>query len=278
MTDVLAERDALILAHLTLVETVAKQIARKFPSWFDTESFTSAGMIGLIEAAASYKPGTNVPFPPFARIRIHGAIIDHVRSLDAGTRDLRKWQREKRRCENFFLLCWQKPALAEQIAQMMDISWEQYCIAFQRIVGTKPVSFEYLVVDSDDLVDDSDNFRATNDLRCEEHLTPHEAMSDLQEQRLLARATSYLNEQQRMVIALYYRHELSETAIGKIMDLSQVRVNAIRRKAENLIRKRYTTNHVPLTIADYDLSVFDVQPRPEYQLAMGYESRQHDGR
>ena len=178
MTD-FTHRDHLILTHLALVEKIALSVARKFPSWFDTESFISAGTIGLIEAATSYRSETNVPFAPFARIRIHGAIIDHLQTVYSQDTEVRRWQKEKRRCEDFFLLCWQQPALAEQIAQMMGMSWDHYCALYQRLKATESVSLEEIGVDGE--------IPSWNYLLCD-------ILPDTQERGLLARATSHLDE------------------------------------------------------------------------------------
>lgn len=76
-----SERDALIQKHIHLVQPIAERVKEHLPPSFDLEDLISEGYIGLITAAARYRPRSHgrTPFSAFARMRIRGAIIDSVR-------------------------------------------------------------------------------------------------------------------------------------------------------------------------------------------------------
>lgn len=83
---VLARRDDLIAStyppgRLSLVERIARQVARSLPPSFDLEDLIGVGNIALIHAATRYRPGAHggAPFEAYARKVIHGAILDSVR-------------------------------------------------------------------------------------------------------------------------------------------------------------------------------------------------------
>jgi RNA polymerase sigma factor (sigma-70 family) len=76
-----AKRDALIAAHLDLVPSIARQIARQLPTAFELDDLIQTGNLALCTAAARYRPSEHAgaPFSAFARQRIRGAILDSVR-------------------------------------------------------------------------------------------------------------------------------------------------------------------------------------------------------
>ncbi|MEI7680824.1 MAG: sigma-70 family RNA polymerase sigma factor, partial [Betaproteobacteria bacterium] len=73
--------DSLVLANLTLVKRVALHLKVRLPPFVEFDDLLQAGMLGLIEASRSFKSEKGTPFDGFARLRIKGAMIDHVRRL-----------------------------------------------------------------------------------------------------------------------------------------------------------------------------------------------------
>jgi methionyl-tRNA formyltransferase len=55
------------------------------PSSVDVDDLVQAGMIGLLEAAASFAADRGATFETYAGIRIRGAMIDTLRQLGEGT-------------------------------------------------------------------------------------------------------------------------------------------------------------------------------------------------
>ncbi|MDQ1709321.1 MAG: polymerase sigma factor FliA, partial [Frankiaceae bacterium] len=88
------ERGALVEAHLSLANQVLYQIALHFPRHADRDELAQAATLGLVEAAYRYDPARGVPFERWAVVRIRGAILDSVRSLDFAPRSLRAASRQ----------------------------------------------------------------------------------------------------------------------------------------------------------------------------------------
>jgi len=72
-------RDELIVGHLPLVKHVIGRLLGDLPAGVDVENLESAGVLGLVEAAAKYDPTRNAQFKTFAYLRIRGAIVDELR-------------------------------------------------------------------------------------------------------------------------------------------------------------------------------------------------------
>jgi RNA polymerase sigma factor for flagellar operon FliA len=85
-----AEADRLIEEYLPLVGHVVNQVAVQFPRHVDLGELTSAGTMGLVEAAYRYEADRGVPFRHFAGHRIRGAILDFVRKMDWAPRSVRE--------------------------------------------------------------------------------------------------------------------------------------------------------------------------------------------
>src|SRR5215212_6917882 len=87
-------RDRLVMEHVPLVKTLAQRLAQRLPSQVEVSDLVSVGVLGLIDAAARYKPTLGVPFDAFARRRVQGAMLDSLRDLDWAPRSLRRLRRD----------------------------------------------------------------------------------------------------------------------------------------------------------------------------------------
>ena len=78
---VLARRDALVEAHLSLVPPIAQRISLRLPPCFDLSDLIAVGNLGLLHAATRYRPRAHAgtPFSAFARPRIRGEILNSLR-------------------------------------------------------------------------------------------------------------------------------------------------------------------------------------------------------
>ena len=68
-------------AELTLVDEVARSLARRVPTFVATfDDLRALGLEGLLDAARRFDPARGVPFAQWARVRIRSTILDGVRS------------------------------------------------------------------------------------------------------------------------------------------------------------------------------------------------------
>lgn len=74
------ERDQLITQHLYLVRGIANRLHLQVPRHVEKNDLISAGMLGLIDAAARYQAERKTYFPVYARQRIRGAMLDYMRA------------------------------------------------------------------------------------------------------------------------------------------------------------------------------------------------------
>jgi RNA polymerase sigma factor FliA len=83
------EQKRTLLEHMPMVLLVARRIHKRLPQTVDIEDLFSAGLLGLIEAAARFDPTKNIAFASYAQFRVREAILDSLRNLDWAPRSLR---------------------------------------------------------------------------------------------------------------------------------------------------------------------------------------------
>ena len=86
--------DELVLAHMPLVGYHVTEMLHRVPPTVSRDELTSAGNMALVLAARAYDPTTGVPFARYAALRIAGALLDELRSMDWATRGARRRARE----------------------------------------------------------------------------------------------------------------------------------------------------------------------------------------
>lgn len=86
--------DELVVPHMPLVGYHVSEVLSRVPATVSREDLVSAGHLALVLAARAYDPETGVPFPRYAALRIRGALIDELRSMDWASRGARHRARE----------------------------------------------------------------------------------------------------------------------------------------------------------------------------------------
>ena len=84
------EREQLVLKHYPMARAIACRIYQRLPKTIDLDDLISAGVTGLLEAIDRYDPERAVPFETYAKHRIHGAVVDTLRSSDWVPRSVRR--------------------------------------------------------------------------------------------------------------------------------------------------------------------------------------------
>ncbi|MEE9311899.1 MAG: sigma-70 family RNA polymerase sigma factor [Planctomycetota bacterium] len=82
-------RNQLIEFYLPVVRVTAERMSNKLPSHIEVDELIQAGVFGLMDAIDGFDPTRGVKFEIYAKQRIHGAILDDLRSQDFAPRLVR---------------------------------------------------------------------------------------------------------------------------------------------------------------------------------------------
>src|SRR6202140_5177812 len=84
------ERERLLMEQLPQVRYLARRIHERLPRHVPLDDLVHAGVIGLIDALNKFDHSKHVQFGSYAKFRIRGAILDSLREMDWGPRELRR--------------------------------------------------------------------------------------------------------------------------------------------------------------------------------------------
>ena len=87
-------RERLVVAYSPLVKYVAGRTAAGLPPHVEEADLISYGLVGLISAIERFDLSREIKFETYAIMRIKGAIIDELRSMDWVPRSVRSRARE----------------------------------------------------------------------------------------------------------------------------------------------------------------------------------------
>lgn len=120
-----ATMDELVEEALPQVGYIATKLMPKLPYHVKRDDLEGAGRLGLVEAFKTFDPSRGVPFEKFAQIRIHGAMLDELRSLDWATRSTRATLRKMHQIEDDLRVSLSREPTTHELAEKLDISCDE---------------------------------------------------------------------------------------------------------------------------------------------------------
>lgn len=210
------EGDALIVQHAGLVKRIAYHLAARLPSSVDVEDLVQAGMIGLLEAAASFAADRGATFETYAGIRIRGAMIDTLRQLDWTPRSVHRQSREAAAAMRMVEARTGREARDAETAAQMGLGINDFHRVMQDASSSQVGSIEDLPINFDIADRESDPLRQALEAGFRD---------------AMAKAIGELPERERLVMSLYYDDEFNLKEIGLILKVSESRVCQIHGQA-----------------------------------------------
>jgi len=216
------DRETLIMTHLSKVKYIADRIAAKVPSSVERDDLYSAGVIGLIDAVERYDPSRGVAFTTFAEMRVRGAILDNLRSLDWASRTVRRRAREVQNAYGQIEKLKGAPATEEEVALHLRMPLKELHNVLREISGLN-------ITDLDE--QDEKTGLSLMDTIYDTGASPFEVYEESERRHRLTEAIEKLPERERQVIALYYVEELNMKEIGAVLGITESRVSQLRTQA-----------------------------------------------
>lgn len=224
-------RDALVVEYMRVVKYVAGRMAIHVPSTVDINDLIGWGVLGLIDAVDKFNPGQNIKFSTYATIRIRGAILDQIRSLDWAPRSLRAMARKIGAARDQLRHQTGSEPGYDEIAAAVGTSAEEVEQCVSQVQTAQVLSL-------DDYLggDDGDEARKIDLLPDTAGRTPLTQAELTERQERVAKAILELPEQQQKVLYLYYYEELTLKEIGAVLDVSESRICQVHSAAVKRLR------------------------------------------
>jgi RNA polymerase sigma factor for flagellar operon FliA len=217
-------REAIIQEYAILARRAVDRLQISPWGCVSQEDLISHAIIGLIDAIDRYDPELGTPFEGFAMPRIRGAILDALRQLDWVPRTVRVKEQQLRRAFGKLEAVLARPPKDEEVAQELGISLEELERLITEVARGSVLSLDDLVAGMGETtlgeVTPSDG---ADD--------PYRSQERDEARRRLADAIDALPEREKLVVSLYYYHELTLKEIGRILKVTEQRVSQIHTKA-----------------------------------------------
>lgn len=203
-----------LLEYLPLVKRIVNQLSLQASQTMDREDMEQIGLMGLLECLRRYGLPDEY-FARFAAVRVRGAILDELRRLDWRPRQIRQQAHQVRDVLRVLARRLGRQPRESEALQASGLNAAQYQAYLQAEAGEAIESLDALLIDGE------------RDFGQEGSCVEARVHSE----RLLAQALDQLNERERLVLTLYYQHELNLKEIGLVLDISDARVCQLSKQA-----------------------------------------------
>jgi RNA polymerase sigma factor FliA len=228
-------RERLVVAYSPLVKYVAGRTAAGLPPHVEEADLISYGLVGLISAIERFDLSREIKFETYAIMRIKGAIIDELRSLDWVPRSVRARAREVERANAKLEHLLQRAPTDQEIADEMGITIDELNDSLLAISHSSIVALDELWSVSDSSGDQVSLMDTIEDPNAPD---PSRSLDvgDLKDR--IADSIANLPEREKLVIALYYYENLTLREIGEVLGVTESRVSQMHTKAVLRLRSR----------------------------------------
>jgi RNA polymerase sigma factor FliA len=238
--DCSTDREQVLLENLPMVRFIARRIHEKLPQHVQLEDLVSAGILGLMDATAKFDPAKNTQFRTYAQFRVRGAILDSLRDVDWGPRDLRRKGRAIEGTIRGLTAQFGRAPTESEIAEDLGQSLEEYQKTLSELKGLEIGSLH----------------AQRNEDSGEEELAyvpgpqsddPLFSCMRAEMRDLLQSAIEELPENERLVLTLYYYEELTMKEIALVLNVTASRISQIRSSAILHMRAKLESTAMPVT-------------------------------
>ena len=219
----------LLREHLPMVRFLALRIRERLPQQVEMEDLISAGIVGLMDALQKFDPNKKVQFRTYAQFRVRGAMLDSLRALDWGPRDLRRKGRAVEEAIRSLSATLGKAPTESEVAKQMGLDLNTYQQLLGELSGLELSSLN--ATPSEEA-----GTEAMAMIPAGPEDDPFLQCQSSEMRRLLAEAIAELPERERLVLTLYYYEELTMREVGATMGVVESRVSQLHSSAMARLR------------------------------------------
>ncbi len=223
--------------HLPMVRFIALRMRERLPQQVEMEDLISAGIVGLMDAMQRFDPQRKVQFRSYAQFRVRGAMLDSLRALDWGPRDLRRKGRAVEEAIRSLSARQGHAPTEQEVAAEMGLDLAAYQLLLGEISGLDVGSLNAATAGDSGV-------EALALLPAGPEGDPFLQCQSSEMRRLLAAAIAELPERERMVLTLYYYEELTMREVGATLGVVESRVSQLHSSAMARLRVALRAGHV----------------------------------
>ena len=189
----------------------------------DADDLYQLGCLGFLKAVEGFDPQFGTQFSTYAVPKISGEIRRFLRDDGAVkvSRTLKEQAATIRTTRNRLTAALGREPTIAEISRQTGLTSEEIALAEAATAATESIQKE----------------NGTEGFSLEDVLTDTESEERMLEKISLRQAITTLPERERTVIQLRYFHALTQQRVARLMDISQVQVSRIEKKAISALRE-----------------------------------------
>ncbi len=214
-------RNEMVVGALHMVAYRAHEIHKTLPVNVDKQDLEQSGVLGLIDASERFDESRGIPFTQFAKLRVHGAMIDWLRTQDPVSRDTRKLQKKLERSRAALRAELMREPLDSEVAQHAGINISKY-EDLALVIVSAPLQFTEL--QGGKIVEPADDAPQVD------------AAEKAQLGAILAEEIAKLPPRWQRAVHLRFNLDMTMLNIGKKMGVNESRISQILRLSMDRLR------------------------------------------
>jgi RNA polymerase sigma factor for flagellar operon FliA len=233
-------QEEIIRENIPLVGHLVREILGRVPSHVNRDDLTSAGLAALVSAARGYDAERGIPFGRFAAMRIRGALLDELRSLDWASRSVRSRARQAEVARQDLTAALGRVPTAAEIAESLGTSVGEIESVEEDVQRAVVLSLQGFSAGT------------AEDMVTERTTGPEDMLLHRERIGYLHNAIEALPERLRTVVSRYFLEERPMAEIAVELGVTESRVSQLRAEALTLLRDGLNTHLNPEVLDNVD--------------------------
>ena len=227
---VTAQQETLIRDNMALVGHMVREMLFKVPAHVHRDDLASAGYAALVTAAQGFDPQRGIPFGRFAAMRVRGALLDELRSMDWATRSVRARARRADVARQDLTGKLGRTPTPEELAELLGIGVSELATVDDDVQRAAVLSLQGFTAG------------AAEDMVTESSLNPEEMLLHRERIGYLHDAVAVLPERLRFVVEASFLQERPLSEVAAELGVTESRVSQLRTEALALLKNGLSTH------------------------------------
>ena len=223
-------QENLIRDNMALVGHMVREMLFKVPAHVHRDDLASAGYAALVTAAQGFDETRGIPFGRFAAMRVRGALLDELRSMDWATRSVRSRARRSETARQELTAKLGRTPTQPELAELLGVGVSELAAADDDVQRAAVLSLQgFTTGAAEDMVTDSS-------------LNPEEMLLHRERIGYLHDAVAVLPERLRFVVEASYLQERPLSEVAAELGVTESRVSQLRTEALALLKNGLATH------------------------------------
>ncbi|MEU8613371.1 sigma-70 family RNA polymerase sigma factor [Actinoplanes sp. NPDC048791] len=224
------ELEQLIRENMPLVGHLVREMLFKVPAHVHRDDLASAGYAALVTAAQAFDAGRGIPFGRFAAVRVRGALLDELRSMDWASRSVRARARRADVARQELTAQLGRTPSPSELAELLGVGVSELATVDDDVQRAAVLSLQGFTAG------------AAEDMVTEDSMNPEETLLHRERIGYLHDAVAVLPERLRFVVEASYLQERPLAEVAAELGVTESRVSQLRTEALALLKDGLSTH------------------------------------